>query len=270
MKLTGKIYFTIILIFLYLPIFFLIFYSFNGAGNMTHFKGFTFDHYTSVFQNKRLLVIIVNTIAIALLAASISTLIGICGAIGIYYLRNKKLKVGLLTLNNIIMVSSDVVIGSSFLLLFTVIGHYTGMGLGFWSVLISHIAFCVPIVVLLVLPKLYDMNTSMIDAAKDLGATSWQTLIKVVIPHILPGAIGGFFMALTYSLDDFTVSFFVTGSGFSVLSVEVYSMARKGITMEINAISTLLFALVMILILGYYFLKRSQQKRLEKRGGIIR
>ncbi|WP_017001264.1 hypothetical protein, partial [Mammaliicoccus lentus] len=99
---------------------FLIFYSFNSAGNMTHFKGFTFDHYTSVFQNKRLLVIIVNTIAVALLAASISTLIGICGAIGIYYMRNKKLKVGLLTLNNILMVSSDVVIGSSFLLLFTV------------------------------------------------------------------------------------------------------------------------------------------------------
>ncbi|MGO1759221.1 MAG: ABC transporter permease, partial [Mammaliicoccus vitulinus] len=119
MKITGKIYFTFILIFLYLPIFFLIYYSFNDAGNMTQFKGFTLDHYISVFQNKRLLVIIVNTIAIALLAASISTVIGICGAIGIYYLKNKKLKVGLLTLNNILMVSSDVVIGSSFLLLFT-------------------------------------------------------------------------------------------------------------------------------------------------------
>lgn len=270
MKLTGKIYFSIVMIFLYLPILFLIFYSFNGAGNMTKFDGFTLDHYISVFQNKRLLVIIINTIAIALLAASISTIIGICGAIGIYYMRNKKIKIGLLTLNNILMVSSDVVIGSSFLLLFTVIGHYTGMGLGFWSVLISHIAFCVPIVVLLVLPKLYDMNHSMINAARDLGASSWQTLSKVVIPHILPGAIGGFFMALTYSLDDFTVSFFVTGSGFSVLSVEVYSMARKGITMEINAISTLLFALVMTLILGYYFVKNAQQRKIRKKGGIIR
>lgn len=270
MKLSGKIYFTVVMIFLYLPIFFLIFYSFNSAGNMTHFKGFTIEHYTSVFQNKRLLVIIVNTIAVALLAASISTLIGICGAIGIYYMRNKKLKVGLLTLNNILMVSSDVVIGSSFLLLFTVIGHFTGMGLGFWSVLVSHIAFCVPIVVLLVLPKLYDMNPSMINAAKDLGATSWQTLTKVIIPHILPGAIGGFFMALTYSLDDFTVSFFVTGGGFSVLSVEVYSMARKGISMEINAISTLLFLLVMFIIVGYYFIKRSQQQRINKKGGIMR
>ncbi|GGI41455.1 ABC transporter permease [Mammaliicoccus stepanovicii] len=270
MKIAGKIYFAIMMAFLYLPIFFLIFYSFNSAGNMTHFKGFTFDHYMSVFQNKRLIVIIVNTIAIALLAASISTIIGICGAIGIYYMRNKKLKVGLLTLNNILMVSSDVVIGSSFLLLFTVIGHYTGMGLGFWSVLISHIAFCVPIVVLLVLPKLYDMNKSIVDAARDLGASSFQTLVKVIIPHILPGAIGGFFMALTYSLDDFTVSFFVTGSGFSVLSVEVYSMARKGITMEINAISTLLFMLVMILILGYYAIKKGQQKRVQKRGEVMR
>src|SRR5699024_9335521 len=123
MKLSGKIYFTIIMIFLYLPIFFLIFYSFTSAGNITHLKGFTYDHYTTVFLNKRLRVIIVKTIVIALRSAIISTLSGICCAIAIYYMRIKKLKVVLLTLNNILIVSSDVVIASSFLLLFTVIGH---------------------------------------------------------------------------------------------------------------------------------------------------
>lgn len=270
MKLKSKIFLAFALFILYFPIFYLMYYSFNSAGNMNHFESFTLDHYISVFQNKRLMVIIVNTLAVALIAASISTIIGICGALGIHYMRNKKIKVGLLTLNNILMVSSDVVIGSSFLILFTVIGHYTGMGLGFWSVLISHIAFCVPIVVLLVLPKLYDMNQSLINASYDLGASTYQTISKVVIPQILPGAIAGFFMALTYSLDDFTVSFFVTGNGFSVLSVEIYSMARKGISMEINAISTLLFVLVMTIILIYYFISNNQEKKRKVKAGVVK
>lgn len=270
MKLRSKIFLAFALFILYFPIFYLMFYSFNSAGNMNHFKSFTLDHYAAVFQNKRLMVIIVNTLAVALIAASISTVIGICGALGIHYLRNKNIKVSLLTLNNILMVSSDVVIGSSFLILFTVIGHYTGMGLGFWSVLISHIAFCVPIVVLLVLPKLYDMNQSLINASYDLGASTYQTITKVVIPHILPGAIAGFFMALTYSLDDFTVSFFVTGNGFSVLSVEIYSMARKGISMEINAISTLLFIIVLTIILIYYYISNKQDKRRKVKAGVVK
>jgi len=267
MKLQSKVVLAITMLLLYFPIFFLMFYSFNSAGNMNHFEGFTLDHYKAIFQNKRLMVIILNTIAVALIAASISTLIGVFGALGIHYMRNKKLKFGLLTLNNILMVSSDVVIGSSFLILFTIIGHFTGLGLGFWSVLISHIAFCVPIVVLMVLPKLYDMNESLINAATDLGASTYQTLSRVVIPHLMPGAVAGFFMALTYSLDDFTVSFFVTGNGFSVLSVEIYSMARKGISMEINALSTILFVVVMAIIVVYYFITNKGE---NKRRGAVR
>lgn len=270
MKLSAKIFLGVMLFLLYFPIFYLMFYSFNSAGNMNHFEGFTLEHYQSIFQNKRLMVIILNTIAVALIAASISTLIGTFGALGIHYMRNKQLKIGLLTLNNILMVSSDVVIGSSFLILFTVIGHFTGLGLGFWSVLVSHIAFCVPIVVLLVLPKLYDMNPSLINAATDLGASTYQTLSRVVIPHLMPGIIAGFFMALTYSLDDFTVSFFVTGNGFSVLSVEIYSMARKGITMDINALSTLLFLVVVTIIVIYYVLTTNREKRRRVKAGVIK
>ena len=231
MKWYGKLYIGILLAILYIPIFFLMFYSFNSAGNMIHFEHFTF------------------------------------GAIAIYYLRNKKFKVTLLTLNNVLMVSSDVVIGASFLIMFTTIGHFTGLGLGFWTVLISHIAFCIPIVVIIVLPQLYEMNNNMLNAARDLGATEPQLLSNIIIPNILPSIIGGFFMALTYSLDDFTVSFFVTGNGFSVLSVEVYAMARKGISMEINAISTLLFAVIVLGILGYYLIQYViNKKKLIKRG----
>ncbi|KYH14802.1 ABC transporter permease [Staphylococcus kloosii] len=267
MKWYGKLYIGILVALLYAPIIFLMIYSFNSAGNMIHFDGFTLEHYKSLFQNDRLMSVIFNTIAVALIAASVSTVIGTMGAIALYHLRNKKMKVSLLTLNNVLMVSSDVVIGASFLIMFTAIGHITGLGLGFTTVLVSHIAFCIPIVVIIVLPRLYEMNDNMLHAARDLGANEYQVLSNIMLPQLLPGILGGFFMALTYSLDDFTVSFFVTGNGFSVLSVEVYAMARKGISMEINAISTLLFVVILIGVAGYYFvlhmIKRKQQ---SKRG----
>ena len=138
--------------------------------------------------------------------------------------------------------------------MFTAVGHITGLGLGFGTVLASHIAFCIPIVVIVVLPQLYEMNNNILNR-RDLGASESQILGRVLIPNLMPSIIGGF-MALTYSLDDFTVSFFVTGNGFSVLSVEVYAMARKGISMEINAISTILFAIVLGIV-GYYAIQRS-------------
>lgn len=267
MKWYGKLYLGILIAILYIPILFLMVYSFNSAGNMIHFEHFTLEHYQSLFSNDRLMSVIFNTIAVALLAAAFATVIGTMGAIGLYHLRNKKLKVSLLTLNNVLMVSSDVVIGASFLIMFTVIGHFTGLGLGFLTVLISHIAFCIPIVVIIVLPKLYEMNDHTLNAARDLGATELQVLNKVKLPHLMPAVIGGFFMALTYSLDDFTVSFFVTGNGFSVLSVEVYAMARKGISMEINAISTILFLVIMLGILAYYLIQNTlKHKKHSKRG----
>lgn len=129
----------------------------------------------------------------ALLAAAIATVVGTMGAIALYHLRNKKLKISLLTLNNVLMVSSDVVIGASFLIMFTAIGHFTGLGLGFITVLISHIAFCIPIVVIIVLPKLYEMNAHTLDAARDLGATELQVLNKVMLPHLFPAILGGFY-----------------------------------------------------------------------------
>ena len=185
----------------------LMIYSFNSAGDMIHFDQFTLAHYQSLFKNERLMAVIFNTVAVALLAASVATMIGTMGAIALYHLRNKKLKISLLTLNNVLMVSSDVAIGASFLIMFTAIGHFTGLGLGFITVLVSHIAFCIPIVVIIVLPKLHEMNVYILDAARDLGASDFQVLNKVMLPYLFPSIIGGFFMALTYSIDDFTVIF---------------------------------------------------------------
>ncbi len=254
-----KLYLTVVFIILYTPISYLIFYSFNSGGGMSNFEAFTFEHYAAVFEDTRLLVILINTIVVALLSALISTTIGVLGAIGILLMRNKKLQKTVLSLNNILIVSPDVIIGASFLILFTLIG----VKLGFASVLISHVAFSIPIVVIMVLPKLKEMSPTLIDAALDLGATKRDVLTRVIIPFIKPGILAGFFLALTYSLDDFAVTFFVTGNGFSTLSVEIYSMARTGITLTINALSGLIFLVTMLLVVGYYFINQKTKSVLK-------
>lgn len=246
---TSKLYLAIVFIILYAPIFYLIFYSFNSGGTMHNFESFTLEHYRAVFEDSRLIVILINTVIVALLSSLIATILGTLGAIGIVSIKDSKMRNTLLSLNNILIVSPDVVIGASFLILFTMIG----VKLGFTSVLLSHIAFSVPIVVLMVLPKLLEMNTSLIDAAHDLGATRRDVLTRVILPYIQPGIFAGFFLALTYSLDDFAVTFFVTGNGFSTLSVEIYSMARAGISLTVNAISGIIFVVTVLIVIGYYF-----------------
>lgn len=253
---SAKLYLALVFIVLYTPILYLIFYSFNSGGTMNSFESFTWEHYAAVFSDTRLIMILINTVIIALLSALIATIIGVFGSIGIVYMRNKAIRNSILSLNNVLIVSPDVVIGASFLILFTMIG----VKLGFASVLISHIAFSIPIVVLMVLPKLQEMNSSLIDAAADLGASKRDIFTRVVIPFIKPGIFAGFFMALTYSLDDFAVTFFVTGNGFSTLSVEIYSMARAGITLTINALSGIIFIVTLILVVGYYFLSQRSKR----------
>jgi spermidine/putrescine transport system permease protein len=184
---------------------------------------------------------------------------------GIHYTKQRGIRNTVLSLNNVLMVSPDVIIGASFLILFTFLGTWFGFKLGFVSVLLSHIAFSIPIVVLMVLPKIQEMNQSLIDAARDLGANNFQVLRQVILPYITPGIIAGYFMAFTYSLDDFAVTFFVTGNGFSTLSVEIYSRARQGISLEINALSTLLFLFSMILVIGYYFISKDATSKKNKK-----
>mgnify|MGYP000950031314 FL=1 len=256
----ANLYLIGVFIILYAPIFYLAFYSFNSADNMTNFDSFTWDWYKEVFQDSRLLIIVLNTLVIALLSAAISTILGVFGAIGIQAVRKKRIETSLLTLNSILIVSPDVIIGASFLIFFTLLG----IQLGFTSVLLSHIAFSVPIVVILVLPKLQEMSPTLVDAARDLGASRWDVLTKVILPYITPGIFAGFFTALTYSLDDFAVTFFVTGNGFTTLSVEIYSLARQGISMKINALSTVIFLFTFLLVIGYYFLNQRAATKLSR------
>lgn len=258
----STLYIAFVFLLMYIPLFYLMFFSFNAGGDMTSFTGFTLEHYQTLFEDTRLLTFVINTFILALLSALIATIIGTFGAIAIYNYRSNKQRQVILNLNNVLMVTPDVMMGASFLLVFSLL---LPIRFGFWSVLISHIAFNVPIVVLMVLPRLYEMSPSMITAAMDLGASPGQILSRIILPSIKPGILAGYFMAFTYSLDDFAVTFFVTGNGFSNLSVEVYSRARRGISLEINALSTLMFLVAMLLVIGYYYLQVNEQRRTTKR-----
>lgn len=263
-----NLYLIVIFILLYAPIFYLIFYSFSSGDNMNGFKSFTWQNYQTLFADQRMIEIVLETLLIAILSSLCATIIGTFGALGIYSTKQRRTRNIILSLNNILMVSPDVIIGASFLIFFT----FLGLGLGFGSVLLSHIAFSIPIVVLMVLPKLNEMRPALVDAARDLGASDWQVLSRVILPYISSGIFAGFFMAFTYSLDDFAVTFFVTGNGFETLSVEIYSRARQGISLEINALSALMFVFSLILVGGYYFInQRNQaQKARQKRKGATR
>ncbi|WP_270412588.1 ABC transporter permease [Ligilactobacillus ruminis] len=271
----DKLYLAVVFVFLYVPIVYLMAYSFNKGDTMNSFTGFSMRHFAELFSDTRLIVILLETFMLAFLSALIATAVGTFGALSIYYVKKRQQRMALLSLNNILMVSPDVIIGASFLILFTTIGSLVGgIGLGFWTVLLSHVAFSIPIVVLMVLPKLQEMNESMVSAAYDLGANNFQVLKDIILPFLTPGIIAGYFMAFTYSLDDFAVTFFVTGNGFTTLAVEIYSRARRGVSLEINALSTLVFLFALVLVVGYYYISKDNKskKKSERRqkGGVMR
>ncbi len=255
MKKIANLYLAFVFLVLYIPIFYLIAYAFNAGEDMNRFTGFSLSHFQNLFEDSRLILILVQTFFLAFLSSLIATLIGTFGAIYIYQAR-KKYQDAFLSINNILMVAPDVMIGASFLILFTT----AKFQLGFLSVLASHVAFSIPIVVLMILPRLKEMNDDMIKAAYDLGASQLQMLKEIMLPYLTPAIIAGYFMAFTYSLDDFAVTFFVAGNGFSTLSVEIYSRARQGISLEINALSALVFLFSIALVIGYYFITREKEE----------
>ncbi|MBS9335528.1 ABC transporter permease [Fructobacillus sp. M1-13] len=260
MKVIERFWLSFCFFLLYAPILFLVVYSFNQGETMQTFDGFSWQHYQELWADTRLLQIVLNTILLALLSSLIATVIGTIGALAIFRTQRKLLKQSLLSLNNVLLVSPDVIIGAAFLILMTALG----LKMGFLTVLMAHVAFSIPIVVLMVLPKLQEMNQDLALAASDLGAKPTEVLTKVTLPVISSGIFAGFFMALTYSLDDFAVTFFVTGNGFSTLAVEVYSRARQGVSLEINALSTLMLFLAFVLVLAYYAYSQKKQGQKTK------
>jgi spermidine/putrescine transport system permease protein len=243
-KWLKRFYTTLMFGFLYAPIAVLAVFSFNDSKSTAKWGGFTFDWYKSLFQNDLIMRSLYYTILVAIVAAAISTVIGTFAAFGLFYMKPLKQKV-LLNVNSLPILNPDIVTGISLMTLFVALN----IKLGLLTMIIAHVTFCIPYVVLSVLPKFKQMPSEMLEAAMDLGATPWYAFRKVIYPEIKPGIITGALIAFTLSIDDFVISFFNTGNGVSNLSIAIYSMARRGIKPEINALSTLMFLTVLILLL---------------------
>ena len=244
MKAIKRLYVAIIYILLYAPIAILILYSFNENSNRSKFTGFSLRWYKELFSDGEILSALIYTLVCALLASLIATVIGTITAVGINKMR-KGPKNTLMNLAHIPMLNPEIVTGVSLMLLFV----FINMERGFSTMLLAHITFNIPYVIISVLPKLRQMNPHLYEAALDLGAHPVYAFWNVVMPEIKSGIVTGFLFAMTMSIDDFVISFFTTGNGVQNLSTYIYSATKRGIKPEINALSALMFAVMLVLLL---------------------
>ena len=269
MKKTNRVFTILIFIFLYIPMALLIVASFNTGKDITDFEGFTLQQYVRLFQDDDLLKLLGNSILISILASGIATVFGTFAAVGIHGLKPKLRKL-VMNLTNIPMTNPDIVTGVSLSLLFVFVGtNLLGQkeSLTFWTLLIAHVTFNLPYVILNVMPKLQQMNPALQDAAMDLGCTPLQAFFKVTLHEIMPGMVAGAIMAFTMSLDDFVISYFVTGSDFMTLPVKIYSETKKPIQPKLYAMFTLLFLLILILMVTMNLLQlRGEQNKSKRRA----
>ncbi|MBP3624165.1 MAG: ABC transporter permease [Oscillospiraceae bacterium] len=271
MKPASKVFTALIMIFLFAPIVILLVFSFNEAKSLSVFSGFSLYWYRELFRDSETLNAVKNTLVLAVCAATISTVMGTAAAVGINKLRNRYLHAVMDTVTNIPMINPEIITGISLMLMFVFVGRLFGAAtsLSFWTLLIAHVTFCLPYVILQVLPKLQQMDKSLPEAAMDLGCTPLRAFLKVEIPEILPGVITGMIMAFTLSLDDFVISYFTTGNGFQTLPIRIYNMTKKTVTPKMYALATIIFFVILALLLlsnlsdsdGSQSIKAARQKR---------
>ena len=270
-------------IFLYAPIFLLIVFSFNAGNSNTVWKGFSLEWYGKLLHNRLIMQSVYTTLLVSLLATAIATVAGTFAAIGFYAMR-RRIRDPLMTVNNIPMMNADIVTGVSlclfFVAFFNLWGNFAGwlnsvqslivlptrLTLGFGTLLIAHIGFNIPYVILSVGPKLRQMDKNLVDAAQDLGCTWMQAFWKVILPEIKPGIVSGALTAFTMSIDDFVISYFTAGSSASTLAMTIYGMTKKRVSPQINAISTLLFLTVLILLTIINIREARQEKAEAKKS----
>ena len=264
-SLFNRVFMVLVFLFLYAPIVLLIIFSFNDGNSNMVWKGFSLRWYEKLFSDQLVMESLYKTLLVSLLATVIATIAGTFAAIGFYAMR-RRMRNPLMTVNNIPMMNADIVTGVSMCLLFVAFFNLWGdfarwfngvqsliqlpvrLTLGFGTLLIAHITFNIPYVILSVSPKLRQMDKNLVDAAQDLGCTWMQAFWKVIIPEIKPGIVSGALTAFTMSIDDFVISYFTAGSSVSTLSMTIYGMTKKRVTPEINAVSTLLFVTVLLLL----------------------
>lgn len=265
MKALSRIYISLIVFFLYAPVLVMIAFSFNESASVWVFNGFSTKWYTGLLTDTIMLNALKHTLIIAILSATISTVIGTAAAVGITSLKNKFIKNSLMSVTQIPMMNADIVTGISLMLLFIFIGKLIGLteSLGFVTVLIAHITFNLPYVILSVLPKLRQTDANLSEAALDLGCTPVQAFFKVVLPSIMTGIATGFIMAFTLSLDDFVISYFTCGH-YQTLPIIIYNMTKKSVTPDAYALSTIIFVAIFILLILYNILQGKNEKTARK------
>ncbi|MEA4965344.1 MAG: ABC transporter permease [Oscillospiraceae bacterium] len=251
MKRASKLYTALILIFLFAPMAILLVFSFNEAKSLSVFSGFSLKWYRELFRDDETLKAVRNTLLLAVCASVISTAMGTAAAVGINKLRRRYLRLALDTVTNIPMINPEIITGISLMLMFVFVGSLFGAAtsLNFWTMLIAHVTFCLPYVILQVLPKLRQMDKALPEAAMDLGCTPMRAFLRVEVPEILPGVITGMIMAFTLSLDDFVISYFTQGNGFQTLPIRIYNMTKKTVTPKMYALATIIFFVLLTLLL---------------------
>ena len=247
MKKFAKVYLALVMMFLYVPIFVLIVFSFNTTKSRSVMSGFTFDWYIKLFKNEIIMSSLMNTIIIAVLASIVSTILGTAAAVGIKNMK-KVPKAIVLNITNFPIINPEIVTGVSLMLLFVFFAARMNFEFGFVTLLIAHITFDVPYVILNVMPKLNQMDPFLYEAAQDLGCNPLKAFFKVVLPEIMPGVVSGFLISFTFSLDDFIISYFTCGSSMQTLPVTIYSMTRRKVSPEINALATIIFLTVVVIL----------------------
>ena len=271
----------LVFLFLYAPIFLLIIFSFNAGNSSSVWKGFSMDWYAQLFNNRLIMQSVSTTLLVSFLSTVIATIAGTFAAVGFFGMR-RRMRNSLMTVNNIPMMNAEIVTGVSLCLLFVAFfgfwsdfaGWFNGMQsliqlptrltMGFGTLLIAHITFDIPYVILSVAPKLRQMDKNLVDAAQDLGCTWIQAFFKVILPEIKPGIVSGALIAFTMSIDDFIISYFTAGSSASTLAMTIYGMTKKRVSPEINAISTLLFVTVLALLAIVNIREARQEKAAAK------
>ena len=270
-KYASRIYLCVIFAVLYIPILTLILFSFNDSESTANFTGFSLDWYTKLFSDENAFIALRNTVILAVSSALLSTIIGTAAAEGIYRMRSKWFKTVVTSVTNVPMMNPDIVTGVSFMLFFAaVVGLFQIAdydSIGFAAMLIAHTTFCLPYVILNVLPRINELGESLSEAALDLGCTPVQAFFKVKLPNIMPGVISGAVMAFTLSLDDFVISYFVSPSNFQTLPLLIYSMTKKTVKPDMYALSTLIIVTVFTLLILSNIKSFKKADKLKKKGG---
>lgn len=266
MKVASKIYCTLIFAFLFAPIIVLLIFSFNDSKSLSVFAGFSLKWYKELLNDRNTLNALKNSLLLATSATAISTIMGTAAAVGINKLRSRWYKRVMNTVTDIPMTNPDIITGISLMLMFVFVGRIFGAStsLNFWTMLIAHVTFCLPYVILQVLPKLQQMDKSLHEAAMDLGCTPFGAFFKVELPEMIPGIITGAIMAFTLSLDDFVISYFTSGNGFDTLPIRIYSMTKKTVTPKMYALATIIFFVTMTLLLISNVIDTEDSRKLKE------